>query len=173
MPYYKRRNYRTGYRRPLANRAKYSQETRAIEMPSASFESANGLKQQAIAIVPDTNIQGMRKVKHIQVSLTYNTYSDQAYPLYWAIVYVPEGFNLTSGGSTSPNWLQTGGSMYEPNQYVMNCGIVDPSAGPIRFNSPLSRNLNSGDKIYLVIATSADATPAPVLGVVKYAITMM
>ena len=30
--------------------------------------------------------------------------------------------------------------MYEPNQFVMNCGIVDPTAGPIRFSSPVSRN---------------------------------
>ena len=28
--------------------------------------------------------------------------------------------------------------MYEPNQFVMNCGIVDPTAGPIRFSSPVS-----------------------------------
>ena len=39
--------------------------------------------------------------------------------------------------------------MYEPNQFVMNCGVVDPSAGPIRFTSPVSRNLNDGDSIYL------------------------
>ena len=41
--------------------------------------------------------------------------------------------------------------MYEPNQYVMNCGIVDPTAGPIRFSSPISRNLNNGDAIVLLV----------------------
>ena len=44
--------------------------------------------------------------------------------------------------------------MYEPNQFVMNCGVVDPSAGPIRFTSPVSRNLNDGDS-----STSSSATP--------------
>ena len=41
--------------------------------------------------------------------------------------------------------------MYEPNQYVMNCGVVDPTAGPIRFYTPLARNLNNGDSIVLVV----------------------
>ena len=39
--------------------------------------------------------------------------------------------------------------MYEPNQFVMNCGVIDPTAGPIRIYSPISRNLNDGDKISL------------------------
>ena len=41
--------------------------------------------------------------------------------------------------------------MYEPNQFVMNCGVVDGTAGPIRFSSPIGRNLNDGDTIYLVV----------------------
>ena len=33
----------------------------------------------------------------------------------------------------------------------MNCGVIDPTAGPIRIYSPISRNLNDGDKISLLI----------------------
>ena len=33
----------------------------------------------------------------------------------------------------------------------MNCGTVDPTAGPIRFSSPISRNLNNGDAIVLLV----------------------
>lgn len=170
MPYYRRRNYR-GYRRPLANKAKYSQETRSFVISTDDFTSVNGLYQTAYQLVPETSIQGMRKVKYINISLTSAGTIDTVTPIYWAIVYVPEGFNLTSGGSTTPNWLQLNGSMYEPNQYIMNCGVVDPSAGPIRFTSPLARNLNSGDKIYLVLGMSD--TAYRVGGVAKYAITMM
>jgi len=47
--------------------------------------------------------------------------------------------------------------MYEPNQYVMNCGVVDPNAGPTRFSSRISRNLNSGDRLYLVLELQAPA----------------
>ena len=39
----------------------------------------------------------------------------------------------------------------KPNQFVMNCGIADPTAGPIRFSSPVARNLNDGDAIALVV----------------------
>ena len=171
MPYYK--NYRKGYRksyRPLANKAKYSQETNSFVIPSTDFTTHNTISQVAYEIVPATSIQGMRKVKHIQLSLTVGTNADTVAPIYWAIVYVPEGFNATSMGSTTPNWLQLNTSMYEPNQYVMNCGIVDPSAGPIRFSSPLSRNLNSGDKIFLVLGSTSASS---MNGVAKYAITMM
>jgi len=60
--------------------------------------------------------------------------------------------------------------MYEPNQYVMNSGLVDPNAGPVRFSSRISRNLNSGDRIYLVVgATTGNIA---VKGVVRYAVTL-
>ena len=114
-------------------------------------------------VVPPTTAEGMRKVKNITVNLSSGGRTGFSY--YWAIVYVPEG--------TSPNELQVGGavaSMYEPNQFVMNCGMVDPAAGPIRFFTPLSRNLNSGDSIYLLVRP--DAASAPELeGVVRYAIS--
>jgi len=52
----------------------------------------------------------------------------------------------------------------------MNSGLVDPNAGPVRFSSRISRNLNSGDRIYLVV----ELQPAniAVKGVVRYAVTL-
>ena len=61
--------------------------------------------------------------------------------------------------------------MYEPNQFVMNCGIVDPTAGPIRFSSPVSRNLNNGDSIALLLRQTSTNTMG-VDGTVRYAITL-
>ena len=37
--------------------------------------------------------------------------------------------NIATAGATPS-------SMYEPNQFVMNCGVIDPTAGPIRIYSP-------------------------------------
>ena len=92
---------------------------------------------------------------------------DNAGPLYWAIVYVPQG--TTAGGinidSTSVN------DMYEPNQFVMNCGIVDPTAGPIRFSSHVSRNLNNGDSIVLLLRQTSTNVMG-VDGTIRYAITL-
>ena len=46
------------------------------------------------------------------------------------------------------------GSVYEPNQFVLNCGYVDPTAGPIRIASRISKNLQSGDSIQLICASA-------------------
>ena len=91
-----------------------------------------------VEIVPASEIEGMRKVKHLTVS-------------------------LATTGTTG---------MYEPNQFVMNCGVIDPSAGPIRFTSPVSRNLNDGDSIYLCVRNTNNQTAVTHNAVVRYAITL-
>ena len=73
---------------------------------------------------------------------------DAAGPMWWAVVYVPQG---TSVGAINVTTSSAATGMYEPNQFVMNCGIADPTAGPIRFGSPIARNLNDGDAIALVV----------------------
>ena len=69
---------------------------------------------------------------------------------YWAIVFVPQGYNANQ---LFPYYAESQhqGSLYEPNQFVMGCGYIDPSAGPIRIRSNVNRNLQSGDSIALVI----------------------
>lgn len=149
---YRRRNYR-------ANRDKYS-----IENTAATIETAetpiNGLNQGTATIVAPTDIQGMRKIKHITISAS--SLSTVSLPFYWAIVYVPEGYTA--------NNLSVTDSLYEPNQYVMASGINDPDAGPIRIRSRLSRNLNSGDSIVLIIGTQNGTQRLSCL--VSYAITL-
>ena len=51
------------------------------------------------------------------------------------LVYVPHG---TQAGSIQLATTAALTDMYEPNQFVMNCGIVDPTAGPIRFSTSLA-----------------------------------
>jgi len=107
----------------------------------------------------------MRKVKHLTVQLsTVNSVAG----IYWALVFVPEGYNPNA---LFPSGTVNGNPMYEPNQYVMNCGVCDPDAGPVRFSSRISRNLNSGDRLYMVIG-SASSTDTIVNGVVRYAVTL-
>lgn len=161
------------YRRPLGRsryvlpkRSKYSveQNTFQVTLPATQI---NSLNQTSFTLVDPVTVQGMRKVKHLMVNLTLTgtSNSDEINPLYWAIVYVPQG--------TTPGTIQLNGTFYEPNQYVMNCGVVDPSAGPIRFSSPLARNLNSGDAIYLVVGVNnLSAQTVNVNGCSRYAITL-
>ena len=109
---------------------------------------------------------GLRKVKHLTVSCSSEA---DAGSFYWALVYVPQG---TTPGNITVNVGSGTTAMYEPNQFVMNCGVVDPSAGPIRFTSPVSRNLNDGDAIYLLIRNSNSTAPVIYNCVVRYAITL-
>ena len=168
MPYYRNRSYRARrpYLRPaMPARSKYSIEQKSFQASANTTTPVNGIYQDTFTIVDAVSIQGMRKVKHIMTNLTLtgSTGSDSINPLYWAIVYVPQGTNVGA--------LNLNNSLYEPNQYVMNCGVIDPSAGPIRFSSPVSRNLNSGDTIMLVVGKTS-ASAATYSGVFKYAITL-
>ena len=140
------------------NRDKYSVEQRAgVLTPLAGG-------QASVTIVPDTGVGGMRKVKHLSVSVAAQEVAGGiAHTAYWVLAYVPQG---TSTGNINI----TGANMYEPNQFVMNCGVVDFSAGPVRFTSPVSRNLNSGDSIVLVMLNPAGEA-ATYRYCVRYAIT--
>ena len=151
MPkFYKKRYSRVG------GRDKYSVEHNAFSLET----NAGGDAGQTV--VPASTIQGMRKVKHLTVSVAAPSAS-QAYPLYWAIVYVPQG--------TTANTLAVdGGGLYEPNQFVMSCGVFDFDGGPLRVKCPLSRNLNSGDTIAFVIHSTAASIRYGV--VISYAITL-
>jgi len=104
----------------------------------------------------------MRKVKHLTVNLAVKEimmYSGHLSLSLKAII-----LTLFPAGSVNGN------PMYEPNQYVMNCGVCDPDSGPARFSSRISRNLNSGDRLYLIIGCSYPNVP--VQGVVRYAVTL-
>ena len=165
-----RRYYR---RTPRSNnRDKYSVEQTLISAPAynawtevPATDSTKLTRQFSISVIPPTSEQGMRKVKHF--TLSFSNANMNGAPLVYALVYVPEGYdpnpiNVPIDGNAI--------SMYEPNQFVISQGIIDTDAGPQRIRSPLSRNLNSGDSIYLIIAATSSAG-TPIISV-KYAITL-
>ena len=134
------------------------------EVPATSTAAAS--QQIDFPILPPTETQGMRKVKHFTASFFC---SDDTSPVAYAIVYVPEGYQV------NPVRLPAGGNaveLYEPNQFVISSGILDFSGGPLRIRSPLSRNLNSGDSIHLVLATYQGVDATTVLSEITYAITL-
>jgi len=148
---YKRRYYR-------GNRDKYSVEQSAGTMTIPAGQ------QLITTIVPDTGIGGMRKVKHLTVSCAAQEGTAGEGVVFWALVYKPQGTDVH-------NMNLSGGNLYEPNQFVMNCGAMDFSAGPCRVTSPVSRNLNSGDNVTLIIANPTSGELS-IRYVVRYAITL-
>ena len=146
------------YRRS-APRDKYSVENTCCITPPISDwsriegdESTQASNQFKTVIVASNGIEGMRKVKHL--TLSFSLPSDNK--LFFALVYVPSGYEANTLNIPT---LGSAVSLYDPNQYVMASGVLDFSGGPCRIRTPLSRNLNSGDSIQLVVASPVLETP--------------
>ena len=163
------------YRRRPINKDKYSVESTAVVTPALNdwiavpaHDASQASVQYNTTVVPETAIEGMRKVKHLTLTIANNANTLEYVPLIYAIVYVPAGYEANPINYPS---VGTATNLYDPNQYVMQCGVVDFSAGPCRIRSALSRNLNSGDSIRIILASTSTGTSAYTLNV-KYAITL-
>ena len=169
--YSKRRYYKRS-----SNRDKYSIEQTNFITPGtaewntvqASGQTQQASKQFAISIVPPVDEQGMRKIKHLTISMANPEAANEACPLYYAIVFVPQGYQPQSLAIPAYGYAVNN---YQANQFIMSSGVIDFSGGPCRIRSRLSRNLNSGDSIYLILAAILPSD-AQFLGQVSYAITL-
>ena len=98
--------------------------------------------------------QGVRKCKNFELSLTGTPFVNgdniAHAPMFFALVYVPQG--------TEPSQISIGNpdacaSLYEPNQNVIMCGVWPSDlTAPYIKKTRLARNLNSGDRIVLVMS---------------------
>ena len=95
--------------------------------------------------------------------------TDQSILINWALIYCPDGLNppvIAAPGAYS--------QIAEPQQFVIASGtyLFSPtSAGavaPLRYTSPLSRNLNPGDGIYLRM-TASHASSTPIVWTISFA----
>lgn len=149
-------------RRRFYRKRKYNIENRPVSIIAPNIAENNFFQNQT-EIVPASQIEGVRQVARMTVTLT--AISDDVRPIYWALTYIPEGA-ATSALFPNPTTL------FYPSNYVLASGIADPSAGPIRISSRLRKNLNAGDRIFLQTATTKTNTTDLVAmnGLVRYAI---
>jgi len=150
MARYRRRRY---YRK-----RKYNIEQKPISITAPSTLQ-NGYYQNQTNIVPPAATEGVRQVARMTITLT-GSFNDTR-PLFWALVYIPEGA-VTS--SLFPNST----TLFNPSSYVLASGVSDSDAGPIRISSRLKKNLNANDQIYLLTASTQSG--GQYIGLVKYAI---
>ena len=156
---------------------KYSVEQTNVITPAimnwthiqAPNETQQDSLQFAVDVVPAVDFEGMRKVKHITVS--FASTGNNSTPIFYAIVYIPQGYQsvplaIPANGNGVDN--------YTANQFVMSSGVLEFDGGPLRIRSRLSRNLNSGDRIGLILATSASYETATqeIYMQINYAITL-
>jgi hypothetical protein len=117
----------------------------------------------ASVVVAASTAQGVRKVKNPTLRIVTNAPSP-ATPLLWALVYSPQGFPTSALKLTSSTGGDAPVSIFEPNQNVIMSGWLNAlgSHDPVTFRSGLTRNLDSGDQIFLLLAnpSSSDITVA-------------
>lgn len=144
------------YRKRIIYRSKrkYNIENRPLEFLTPATQE-NGFYQNQTVIVPPSTVEGVRQVARLTVTLTGSN------TLWWALVYIPEGVTTTS---LFPNTT----TLFEPSNYVLNSGVLDSDAGPTRISTRLRKNLNAGDRIYLL--TASVTTNILFRGLVRYAI---
>lgn len=124
--------------------------------------------QYPMSVIGPAAIEGKRTVKHLTISLQrIGLLSDENQYFAWALVFVPQGYQVqrlffpTEGSAVS---------MYDANQFVLGSGVVDFNAGPARIRCPVSKSLNSGDDIVLIMAVNNNASEHFFMAQVSYAI---
>ena len=157
----------TPYRRRRVTFYRGSRNKYSVEQTGGNVitnESGTAL----IGIVRPSDTEGMRKVKNITINLAASASTSATVGnMFYALVYVPAGTV-----PSSINWSTTGAPFYEPNQFVITCGVFDSDSGPNRIFVPLARNLNSGDSVQLILRSAAGAANQAFHYVVRYAITL-
>ena len=94
--------------------------------------------------------------------------TDQTILFNWALIYAPDGIGV-------PQIHPPGqySQIAEPQQFVIASGtyLASPSSAgavsPLRYYSPLARNLNPGDGIYLRMS-AASASSIPVVWTISF-----
>lgn len=162
------------FRRRHINKDKYSVEHTSVRtLPTDQWDQVAATGDAAASfqtvhtIVDANNIQGMRKVKHI--TITASNAQTSLNPLYYILAYVPQGYDPQNILMPNPG---VSIDTYPANQYVMSCGWLDFDGGPLRIRSHLSRNLNSGDSIVLILGSYSGSNSVYYVFDCTYAITL-
>ena len=138
-----RRYYRRT--RPLKT-VRYSNET----YNATNLFSLSAGTQAHMTLISSVDAQGTRKTKNFTLLFVFAG----PVPLVFALVYVPQ--------SQQPSTLMLGAAdgpvaLYEPNQNVIMSGYITPQSNTApTFRTRLARNLNSGDRICLVVKAVTD-----------------
>lgn len=135
------------YRRRAYKTVRYSNETVTVQAATKFIDAdQKQLEQIDSEIVKSFEAGGIRKAKNFTLQITTNS----TYPLWWVLVYVPQG--------TSPSQIRFGSptvptSIYEPNQNVIMSGVVGPGSNQQTWRTRLVRDLYSGDSIQICFSS--------------------
>lgn len=155
----RRRSYKYAIPRAIKV-SKYSNETYGAQIelqhPGGGNTSPYIAKATLIDVGGASNVLGTRKVKNFTISLSINQYQLANGDILnnsvmWALVFVPQG---TTAGDLYTTQGADVFSLFEPNQNVIMSGLINGQTGVLTKYSPLSRNLNYGDKVIIILQTA-------------------
>lgn len=154
-----RRYTRSGRYTRRVKTVKYSNETYNFT-GIYTAPDANVKQDWSETLISAIDQQGVRKCKNFELSLTGGAFQPanpqqqgdavQA-PIFFALVYVPQGTEPSKINIGAPDGAA---SLYEPNQNVIMAGVWPGDlTAPFIKKTRLARNLNSGDRIVLVMSS--------------------
>ena len=109
------------------------------------------------------------KVKYFRLNVVF----ESSVTALWALVYVPDGLpigRLNVAGSQADSMP---GALYEPQQFIITSGVYTSqgssgASAPLRVWTPLARNLNPGDGVFLVWQALTSASSIPTIITINY-----
>ena len=134
-------------------------------MQVSMLPTQSGTFQAVVVNQPGGNSVGpIMKVKHFRI----HAVTDQTILFNWALIYAPDGVGVPQ---VHPPGQYS--QIAEPQQFVIASGtyLASPSSAgavsPLRYYSPLARNLNPGDGIYLVVS-AAKTSSIPIVWTISF-----
>ena len=166
-----RRYRRSSYRR---SGKKWSPTTQVINTITGGGQSSQtvALNHLSDSTANRYSLGPIMKVKNFRINIVFGS----SVSVLWALVYVPEGMPIgaLSYGQTAA--ANVPASLYEPQQFLIASGLYSSAAvnsganaGPLRVWSPLARNLNPGDGIFLIWRALENVTGVETFITLSYA----
>ena len=109
------------------------------------------------------------KVKYFRLNVVF----ESSVTALWALVYVPDGLPIGRLNVAGSQVDSVPGALYEPQQFIIASGVYTSqgssgASAPLRVWSPLARNLNPGDGVFLVWQTLTSASSIPTIITINY-----
>lgn len=156
MARYRKRRYYRKKGRWSANIKTLTNST--IEATSGTFYGATDLCQNPVQV--DTTVSQQYTVKNVEVSFEIDFPNGQSSALGGLniegltsyIMFVPQGMTVTETyPNTHPEYIMAYKFYGSPNYEFTSTDIVNPGRNSVRVKTRLSRRLQTGDKIILLI----------------------
>ena len=109
------------------------------------------------------------KVKYFRLNVVF----ESSVTVLWALVYVLDGLPIGKINVAGTLGDSVPGALYEPQQFIITSGVYTSqgssgASAPLRVWTPLARNLNPGDGVFLVWQALTSASSIPTVITLNY-----